>query len=43
MSSEQLRERLGVRSGGSVHIYGAATSVSGATGRRLLIVTEVSG
>ena len=43
MSSEQLRERLGVRSGGSVHIYGAATSVSGAAGRRLLIVTEVSG
>lgn len=35
MSSEELRARLGVRSGGPVHIYGAALP-----SRRILIVTQ---
>lgn len=39
MRSEELSHRLGVRSGGSAHIYG--TTVQDGSDRRLLIVTEI--
>lgn len=40
MSSDELRKRMGVTSGGNTHIFGISADFSAESSRRMLIVTE---